>query len=88
MGYMKELDIRIRNGGDDAIAAACELMPQWIQFFDRCPDEGERVIVFAKSANFVGEGVPCGRAGLCATDVGAMDCTHWMPLPAPPTDSK
>jgi hypothetical protein len=25
MGYMKELDIRIRNGGDDAIAAACEL---------------------------------------------------------------
>ena len=25
MGYMKELDIRIRSGGDDAIAAACEL---------------------------------------------------------------
>jgi len=25
MGYMKDLDIRIRNGGDDAIAAACEL---------------------------------------------------------------
>lgn len=25
MGYMKELDIRIRNGGEDAIAAACEL---------------------------------------------------------------
>jgi hypothetical protein len=24
-GYMKELDARIRNGGDDAIAAACEL---------------------------------------------------------------
>jgi len=25
MGHMKELDIRIRNGGDDAIVAACEL---------------------------------------------------------------
>jgi hypothetical protein len=25
MGYMKNLDIRIRSGGDDAIAAACEL---------------------------------------------------------------
>ena len=25
MGYMKELDIRIRSGGHDAIAAACEL---------------------------------------------------------------
>jgi hypothetical protein len=25
MGYMKEIDRRIRQGGDDAIAAACEL---------------------------------------------------------------
>ena len=25
MGIMKDFDIRIRNGGDDAIAAACEL---------------------------------------------------------------
>ena len=25
MGYMKELDIRIYGGGDDAVAAACEL---------------------------------------------------------------
>lgn len=25
MGFFKELDIRIRSGGDDAIAAACEL---------------------------------------------------------------
>jgi hypothetical protein len=25
MGYLKDLDIRIRSGGDDAIAAACEL---------------------------------------------------------------
>jgi hypothetical protein len=25
MGYMKDLDIRIRQGGDDAVAAACEL---------------------------------------------------------------
>lgn len=26
MGFFKELDIRIRSGGDDAIAAACELV--------------------------------------------------------------
>ena len=25
MGYMKNLEIRIRMGGDDAIAAACEM---------------------------------------------------------------
>jgi hypothetical protein len=25
MGHMKDLDIRIRQGGDDAVAAACEL---------------------------------------------------------------
>ena len=25
MGYMKDLDRRIRQGGDDAVAAACEL---------------------------------------------------------------
>ena len=26
MGHMKNLEIRLRGGGDDAVAAACELM--------------------------------------------------------------
>ena len=49
MGYMKELDIRIRNGGDDAIAAACELLPQWISVSERLPKSSGKVLIARKS---------------------------------------
>ena len=45
MGYMKDLDIRIRSGGDDAIAAACELMPKWISVWEQLPALNTRVLV-------------------------------------------
>jgi hypothetical protein len=160
MGYMKELDIRIRNGGDDAIAAACELAwlakerrgyedtmnateditdivtvlrgvgfsavsPQagdsasmlhycvthaadeiehlrnerrWVPVTERLPEPVEhdfvgeqsvRVLAWSKSngldtAWFYRDEKYGDRWGWeCTTDP-----THWMPLPAPPTDDK
>ena len=46
MSRMKDFDIRIRQGGDDAIAAVGELMPRWIPVSERMPEEGERVLFY------------------------------------------
>ena len=76
MGYYKNLDIRIRNGGDDAMAAALELVPRWIPVVERLPDREQRVLVVlngeAKSAWYY----PPGKF--------QPEITHWMPLPKPP----
>jgi hypothetical protein len=82
MGYMKELDIRIRNGGDDAIAAACELTPRWIPVSERLPEPGVRVLVFrAMSEPYSVTAAILRHEGDVASD---RDTTHWMPLPEPP----
>jgi hypothetical protein len=90
---MKELDIRIRNGGDDAIAAVSELMPRWIPVTERLPDEGVEVLWYSSHDRFA-------RWATGKRDGGLVDwggdleseiegwLTHWMPLPAPPTDGK
>lgn len=60
MGHMKDLDRRIRNGGDDAIAAVAELLEsrekilsditdaftkaRWIPVEERLPEDGEPVL--------------------------------------------
>lgn len=58
MGVMKQFDIRIRSGGDDAIFAVGELLaelerrlvelqtslPRWISVDERLPDAGEPVL--------------------------------------------
>jgi hypothetical protein len=60
MGRMKDFDIRIRNGGDDAIAAVSEyvaeleleyerlraLVPRWIPVTERLPDFGREVLIY------------------------------------------
>lgn len=38
MGHMKDLDRRIRQGGDEAIAAVGELLPRWISVEERLPE--------------------------------------------------
>ena len=86
---MKELDIRIRNGGDDAIAAVSELMPRWIPVTDRLPAEDEKVVVYTEEGTHVAavdeDGVwyPSHGDGWMFPIV-----SHWMPLPAPPSDDK
>jgi len=169
MGYMKELDIRIRNGGDDAIAAACELAglakerrgyedtmnateditdivtvlrgvgfsavsPQagdsasmlhycvthaadeiehlrnelrWIPVTERLPDGPDMVLVFGRAVDADGspscvgvdgcgglhgiawyERLPEGDGEHWVADDVDCPITHWMPLPASPTDGK
>lgn len=87
MGHMKNLDIRLRSGGDDAVAAACELVPQWIALADREPGL-ERVIVARTMPNGcqyvdVIAWVPEHNSGLPPLPSKAH-VTHWMPLPDPP----
>ena len=86
MGYMKELDIRIRNGGDDALAAALELMPRWIPVGERTPADGERVLAWDSREQ---SWRIAYMDGLCWYMVGFDDDTpivasYWMPLPEPP----
>lgn len=60
MGRMKEFDIRIRSGGDDAIAALNEYVamvsgPKWIPLSERKPEEYETVLVCHKGKVYCGE---------------------------------
>ena len=97
MGYMKELDIRIRNGGDDALAAALELLPRWIPVTERSPEDSNSVLLYLDHRDGYGSaavGYYMGGEfwlyeGVNITcDSAGVDATHWMPLPAPPSKGK
>jgi hypothetical protein len=91
MGRMKELDIRIRQGGDDAIAAVSELLPRWIPVSERLPEHQDTVLLYVED---YGEWITLGqRSGdgwyvnEAAEGGGPKPLdrfTHWMPLPEPP----
>lgn len=91
MGYMKDFDRRIRQGGDDAVRAALEyaltVAARWIPVEERLPDIG--VSVLCSSPEPPGE----DRVWIWqreqyewyfpdANEMGTP--THWMPLPEPP----
>lgn len=87
MGHMKELDIRIRQGGDDAIAAACELLPRWISVEERLPPHLELVLVnHCRTGIEMAARQPDGQWVIF--EIGykhsGVAYTHWMTLPSPP----
>lgn len=93
MGHMKELDIRIRSGGEDAIAAACELVPKWIPTSERLPGDGlvlactpdSDVIVIAGWSEKECQWTVPEWFGGANHGKRKKECfSHWMPLPEPP----
>ena len=62
-------------------------MSKWISVEDRLPEEGVSVIVWHRHWS-----VGMARRGMNEEflPIGLINdkATHWMPLPAPPTDSK
>ena len=81
---MKDLDRRIRQGGDDAIAAVSELLPRWIHVSERLPEDGESVLACFEKSGGVGCATFVERYKWFETDRGCFGATHWMPLPEPP----
>lgn len=81
---MKELDRRIRQGGDDAIAAVGQLLPRWISVEERLPDDGQSVLACFEKSGGVGCATFVDRYKWFETDRGCFGATHWMPLPEPP----
>jgi hypothetical protein len=87
MSYMKDLDIRIRSGGDDAVAAACELMPKWIPVSERLPVIKDRVLVRVDGWTTIAYRINASsvyNAWVGPDGHGLLPPTHWMPLPEPP----
>lgn len=86
MGHMKDFDIRIRNGGDDAIAAVSELLPRWIPVTERMPLDIPHGYCLVTDGTNVGT-ANWSESGKCfdhCIDRDYWKPTHWMPLPEPP----
>jgi hypothetical protein len=85
MGHMKDLDRRIRQGGDDAIAAVGELLPSWIPVSERLPEEDVDVLVMTGYGMHVADLDEYGTWNASHGDSWQFpEPTHWMPLPEPP----
>ena len=95
MGHMKNLDIVLRNGGQEAVDAVNRMaadieamMPRWIPVGERLPpapenewEVGVRVLAWSKQNGI-------DTAWFCDGGRWSWECvgppTHWMPLPEPP----
>jgi hypothetical protein len=91
MGRMKDFDIRIRNGGDDAIAAVNELIHSWIPVSTRKPDDDVLVLGYWPASPFGGEpaiDIVFRRDGKWSgSELVKSPPTHWMLLPQRPVSS-
>jgi len=90
MGNMKDFDRRVRQGGDDAIAAVSELMPRWIPVSEQLPEENVSVLVNhwmtgIEMAYRRGDQWGITWTGFLGSGSGY---THWMPLPSPPESKR
>ena len=89
MGYMKELLIRIHNGGDDAVEAAKKLQPQWISVSERQPQLGDRIIGWHSMKENKTTTTWMTAGGVRSMeDERLSNLTHWMPIPEPPADAE
>lgn len=90
MGAMKDVVIRLMNGGEDAVAACHEMMPSWIQAAERLPKPGTQAVVFSDHGVEVATFDVDDDGAFWETGRDDMDLqyvtgvTHWMPLPSCP----
>ena len=94
MGHIKNLDIVLRNGGQEAVDAVNRMaadieamMPRWIPVGERLPEAGETVLLWNYVDHRLGwlKYVASGAAYFFSTqDECNIEPTHWMPLPEPP----
>jgi hypothetical protein len=66
---------------------------QWISVKDMLPKDLETVLAFCKDGSmFVGRHTSRGRwqiwTAMKSTKIVSRTVTHWMPLPAPPTEKE
>ena len=98
MRLAMELLAAIRKQPDDKVLAALdELLPRWISVEEKWPRYLSDVLVAYKCGNYVrlgvGEfdGTTVNDEGITIPyfkGIGGFEVTHWMPLPAQPTDAK
>ena len=72
----------------NAMRALWEKIPHWIPVTERLPNERQLVIACDTSEMVCSRIFEGGRWIGPATTLPTNGVTHWMPLPAPPTDSK
>ncbi len=86
MGWLK------RRITEDMEPTEYELARRWIPVTERFPDKGQRVLILG-GVDDVCIATYCGAKWgrdhvWVGDDDSAYKPTHWMPLPAPPTDAK
>lgn len=85
MGHMKDFDRRIRQGGDDAIAAVSELLPRWISVAERLPEDRDYCLVAVEDSLGLAWWHNEPTSKFIHEDIdNSWTPTHWMPLPEPP----
>lgn len=68
-------------------------MNEWISVEDRLPENMDTVLALCKDGGmFVGRYMSWGQweiwTAMKSTRIVRRTVTHWMPLPAPPTENK